>query len=172
MTDSSVYVVDANVLIEAKNRYYSFAICPGFWDAVMWHGETGAVRSVDVVRKELLAGNDQLADWVKSTAPSDAFKSTNDPDVVDWYRRIMSWAQDEPQFAAEAKDEFAQAADPWLIAYAGAKGLTLVTHESLAPNARKKVKIPNACLQFGVTWVNTFEILEELGVRFCRRPAD
>ena len=25
------YLVDANVLIEAKNRYYAFDIAPGFW---------------------------------------------------------------------------------------------------------------------------------------------
>jgi hypothetical protein len=26
------YLVDADVLIEAKDRYYAFAFCPGFWD--------------------------------------------------------------------------------------------------------------------------------------------
>ena len=26
-----MYVVDANVLIEAKNRYYAFDLAPGFW---------------------------------------------------------------------------------------------------------------------------------------------
>lgn len=25
------YLVDANVLIKAKNRYYAFDIAPGFW---------------------------------------------------------------------------------------------------------------------------------------------
>ncbi|PMD04330.1 DUF4411 family protein, partial [Brevibacterium paucivorans] len=26
-----MYLLDANVLIEAKNRYYAFDIAPGFW---------------------------------------------------------------------------------------------------------------------------------------------
>lgn len=26
-----MYLIDANVLIEAKNRYYAFDIAPGFW---------------------------------------------------------------------------------------------------------------------------------------------
>jgi len=26
-----MFLVDANVLIEAKNRYYAFDIAPGFW---------------------------------------------------------------------------------------------------------------------------------------------
>ncbi len=27
-----MYLFDANVFIEAKNRYYAFDICPGFWE--------------------------------------------------------------------------------------------------------------------------------------------
>ena len=26
------YLLDSNVFIEAKNRYYAFDICPGFWE--------------------------------------------------------------------------------------------------------------------------------------------
>ena len=26
-----MFLIDANVLIEAKNRYYAFDIAPGFW---------------------------------------------------------------------------------------------------------------------------------------------
>jgi len=82
MTSGVVYLVDANVLIEAKNRYYSFSICPGFWDALVWHAGSGSLRSVDVVKTELVGGSDDLADWVKHTAPDDAFCSTNDADAV------------------------------------------------------------------------------------------
>ncbi len=28
------YLLDANVFIDAKNRYYGFDFCPGFWDWV------------------------------------------------------------------------------------------------------------------------------------------
>lgn len=27
-----MYLLDANVFIEAKNRYYGFDLAPGFWD--------------------------------------------------------------------------------------------------------------------------------------------
>jgi len=26
------YLLDSNVFIEAKNKYYRFSLCPGFWD--------------------------------------------------------------------------------------------------------------------------------------------
>ena len=172
MTGNTVYLVDANVLIEATNRYYSFSICPGFWDTLVWHADSGAVCSVDVVKRELLGGNDDLAVWVKNVAPAAAFHSTNDADVVAWYGRIANWVQNEPQFRPEAKAEFMKAADPWLVADAGAHGMMLVTQETPEPMSRKKVKIPDVCRQFGVMWANTFEMLEDLGVAFgWRAPA-
>ena len=70
--------------------------------------------SVGVVKRELVGGNDDLADWVRNVAPADAFCSTNDADAVAWYGRIMNWVQNEPRFLQEARDEFAQSADPWL----------------------------------------------------------
>ena len=169
MTNQVEYLVDANVLIEAKNRYYSFSLCPGFWDAVVWHAESGSVRSVDVVKKELAVGTDDLAEWVRRSAPSDAFCSTDDADAVAWYGRAMNWVLGETRFTPAAKDEFAQAADPWLVAYAGARGMTLVTLETPAPLSRNKVKIPDVCHQFGIPWRNTFEMLEELRVAFTWR---
>jgi len=84
----------------------------------------------------------------------------------------MNWVLNAPRFAQAAKDEFAQAADPWLVAYAGAHGMMLVTQETPEPMSRKKVKIPDVCRQFGVRWVSTFGMLEDLGVAFgWRAPA-
>jgi len=33
--DRSVYVLDANVFIEAARRYYAFDIAPKFWDTLI-----------------------------------------------------------------------------------------------------------------------------------------
>lgn len=145
MTANTVHLVDANVLIEAKNRYYSFSICPGFWDALVWHAGSGSVCSVDVVKRELLGGNDDLAGWVKTVAPAAAFCSTNDADVVTWYRRITNWVLAEPRFTPAAKDEFANSADPWIVAYAGAHGMTLVTQETPEPHVSQEREDPG-CL--------------------------
>jgi len=166
MTTHTAYLVDANVLIEAKNRYYSFSICPGFWDALIWHAGSGSVRSVDVVKTELADGNDDLAALIKHAAPGDAFCSTNNADAVAWYGRIMNWVLAESRFTPAAKDEFAKSADPWLVAHAGAHGMTLATQETPAPMSRNNVKIPDVCRQFGVPWQNTLEMLEALGVAF------
>ena len=39
------YLVDANVLIEAKNRYYAFDITPGFWKWLNQAHTQGTVSS-------------------------------------------------------------------------------------------------------------------------------
>ena len=39
------YLVDANVLIEAKNRYYAFDIAPGFWKWLNQAHAQGTVSS-------------------------------------------------------------------------------------------------------------------------------
>ncbi len=31
------YLVDSDVLITAKNLYYAFDICPGFWKCLLHH---------------------------------------------------------------------------------------------------------------------------------------
>jgi len=78
----------------------------------------------------------------------------------------MTWVNSEPQFAPAAKAQFASVADGWVIAFAKVNGLTVVTHEEYAADVKKKVPIPNVCLEFDVDYVNTFEMLEDLKVKF------
>lgn len=172
MTADTHYVLDANVFIEAKRRYYAFDICPGFWESLVWHYGAGHVSSIDRIKQELEQGKDDLADWVSETMPDECFASTDEDDTVEWFGRAVAWVQQEVQFSSEAKAEFAQKADAWLIAHAKAKNRTIVTHEVEARDARRKVPIPNVCVEFGVTFVDSFEMLRVLEARFeWTRPA-
>ena len=65
-----------------------------------------------------------------------------------------------------AKDEFANVADGWLVAYAKTHGLILVTHEIYNPTVQRKVPMPNVCEEFDVRYVNTFEMLSNLKASF------
>ena len=64
-----IYLLDANTLIEAKNRYYQMSICPGYWDWLLRANQAGKVHSIRSVRDELQRGNDALAVWAKEHAP-------------------------------------------------------------------------------------------------------
>jgi len=160
-----VYVLDANVFIEAARRYYAFDLRTRFWDILSQHADNEVVESVDRVKKELDKEKDELTEWANSSF-SRAFRSTDKEDVIASYGKVMTWVQGQPQFSSAAKADFAEGADGWLVAYAMTKGRIVVTHEVPAPEARRKVPIPNVCQQFGVRYMDTFAMLRQLGVRF------
>lgn len=170
MISERKYALDANIFIEAKRRYYAFDLCPGFWAALIWHHEHGRIGSIDKVKKELEHGADELNTWVANTAPGSCFITTDNSDVVICFAQMVSWVQSQAQFNPEAKAEFASGTDGWLIAYAKTNGLVLVTHEILSPDARRRVPMPNVCQQFGVAYVDTFEMLRDLNTRFSWSP--
>ncbi len=166
MVSPKQFLLDANVLIEAKRRYYRFGICPGFWECLAWHNSQGTLLSLDRVKAELQRGNDDLAEWADSVVPAGFFASTRHVGVENWFGEMVAWTQKQDQFFPQAKAEYAAGADPWLSAYAKEKSLIVVTHETLAPGSRNRVKIPNVCQAFGVEWIDTFDMLEGLGTRF------
>lgn len=114
--EDSVYVLDANVLIEAKRRYYAFDLVPDFWKGLIWHANAGRIRSIDRVRKELERGSpdDELLAWANNCFRH-AFAPTNGEDVVGAYRALMKWSFEQDQFLDAAKAEFAVKADAWLL---------------------------------------------------------
>ena len=83
----------------------------------------------------------------------------------------MNWVQNNSQFLPAAKSKFAGVADGWLIAYAQAHNAVVVTHEKFDVRAKSRVFIPNVCQQFRVPYLNTYEMLRQLGVHFDLRPA-
>ncbi|MCU7870345.1 MAG: DUF4411 family protein [Candidatus Thiodiazotropha sp. (ex Lucinoma borealis)] len=162
------FIIDSDVLIRAKNSYYAFSICPGFWESIIHQFQLGRVYSLDRVRQELLTGrdDDDLVQWVHDDVPSDFFLITWDQDVVSMYTEIMLWAQQNTQFYDNAKAKFATGADGWLVAYARVYGLSVVTQEQPSPEARSIIKLPDVCDQFGVLYQDTFAMLKALGVSY------
>ncbi len=106
---------------------------------------------------------------VQKKAPDTFFKGTSDKKVIDAYAETVNWVQRQPQFTPEAKAEYATVADGWVIAYAKVNGLVVVSHEEYAPDAKRKVPVPNVCIEFKVEYCNTFEMLRGLKEQFVLR---
>lgn len=168
MSAEPIYIVDSDVLITAKNRYYAFDICPGFWDSIIAAHHDGRLRSIDPVRQEILMGrpDEDLVQWVKRDLPADFFLGTAGPDVTKAFGEVMLWVTRSPQFFDSAKASFATKADGWLVAYAMVHGVKVATNEQSNPESRREVKLGDACLQFGVKYEDTFEMLRALKVRY------
>ena len=165
MTEEPVFVLNASVFIEAARRYYAFDLAPKFWELLIEHAANGRIRSIDRIKDELERGKDQLASWSNSHF-SDNFISTDDEDIVKCYGQIITWVQAQGQFSDAAKHGFAGGADGWLVAYAKAKGCVVVTQEILSPDIKRKVPIPNVCRAFNLQFVDTFDMLRKLRVRW------
>jgi hypothetical protein len=168
VSEAPNYLIDSDVLITAKNRYFTFRICPGFWECILDSHAHGSVHSIDRVKNELLNGSpdDDLVQWVSKDVPQTFFHSCSDSKVVDAFREIMLWAQRHTRYTDAAKAKFASGADGWLVAFSRVHGTTLVTNEQPAPESKKDIKLPDICDQFDVSYVDTFAMLEFLGVQF------
>jgi len=155
-----MYVLDANILIEAKNRYYSFDIAPGFWFWLESTYKQGQTCSIEAVRDEILQGHDELAEWAR--AHPDFFKPI-DLETTRQFPVLTAWATSR-SYRPEAVAAFTQNnADYLLIAYASARNHTVVTHERSEPNSKKRILIPDACNAVGVKTVNTFQMMRATG---------
>ncbi|MGR6836697.1 DUF4411 family protein [Syntrophomonas erecta] len=108
----SIFVLDANVFIEAYKRYYSFDIAPVFWRALKQKAEAGLLVSIDRIYQEIYQydDTDQLKIWVNSEF-KDFFMSTDSEAVFDAYREVIEWAISQRQFSEAAKTEFASVAE-------------------------------------------------------------
>ncbi len=177
MTDSlpkkqPKYLLDSNVFIEANRRYYAFDLCPGFWESLSIYHSKDLICSIDRVKTiEFAKGHDDLKEWADSKISKKFFVASDGEDVQASYAEAMQWVQDQKRFYPFAKTEYAESVDGWLIAYARAKGMILVTHEEPAPESKKQVKIPDVCNAIGVQCVNTFDMLRALGTKFILKKA-
>lgn len=167
------YLIDSDVLITAKNSYYAFDLCPGFWHSLLDKHLAKQVYSLDRNRMELLQGrdDDDLVKWVKESVPSEFFLNCDQADVVTAYTEVMLWVQRNAQFYDSAKAKFAIGADGWLVAYARVNGCVVVTLEEPRPESRNQIKLPDVCIQFDVSYENAFSMLRALNVQYGYKEA-
>jgi hypothetical protein len=157
-----IYLLDANVFIQAKNLHYGLDFCPAFWQWLIDNNTNGRVFSIDKVSDEIAAGSDELTVWAKQNG-SDLFRAT-DASVATKFGTVSAWVTTQ-QYEPAAINTFLQVADFYLIAHALAGRHTVVTHEVPA-NSTKRVKIPNVCAGLNLHFMTPYEMLRIEKARF------
>lgn len=157
-----VYLLDANIFIQAKNLHYGFDFCPAFWDWIIEQNGKGRVGSIEKIGDELEAGQDELAEWAK--ARGDGFFLKPDEALLKSMPTVSTWVNGQG-YQPVAVSTFFQVADYYLIAHAHAHKCIVVTHE-IASNSVAKVKIPNACIGVKVKFMTAYEMLRHERARF------
>lgn len=156
------YCLDANVLIQAWQKYYAPKICPQYWEILNELGRQGRIFIPELVYDEIIRTEDDLSIWLKNS--SIPIQKISEP-VTLCLRAIYSNNPEHKNLVDNTKSR--SLADPWVIAHAINENATVVTkEEKVTALNSKKIKIPNVCDNMGVRWINDFEFIHELGMKF------
>lgn len=154
-------MLDANSFIQAKNLHYRMEVVPGFWEWLLKTNESVKIQSIDRVYDELTKNSnqpDELHVW--STANKGLFQTSTSIHTQQIYAEIANHIATHPVYSTTEVQRFLSGADPWLIASAKTLGGVIVTHEVIVPNTSRKVKIPNIASDFGINYMDVFDLLE------------
>ena len=156
------YCVDANVLIQAWQKYYSPKFCPSYWEILNQLGLLDRIFLPQLVYDEIARTDDDLSKWLKkSNIP--AYKI--DEQVANSLKSIYANNPLHQYLVDNTKQR--SLADPWVIAHALKENAVVVTkEEKVTAINSSKVKIPNVCENMGIRYINDFEFIEELGIKF------
>ena len=154
--------VYTTTFVERATAYDSFALGPGYWDFLVRLVDSCHAVSIKSVYDELdgASDDDPLKAWAKLNKQHFV---APDSRVVSCYQQVSAWAMRSHE--QRAVNEFLRVADSWIVAHALAYGWVVVTHEKSAPASKRRIKIPDACSEFGVECLNPFKMLEREGMR-------
>jgi hypothetical protein len=159
-----MYLLDADVMITAKNRYYGFDIVPTFWEWLASQHTKGRLFIPQKIADEVLGAGDDLSDWVRQQPPS--FRLQVESNDQQHLQTVASWAAaDSSTYAAAAVATFLNAGDYYLVSLGLSRGFTVVTNELPDPNSKKRIKIPDACRALGVPCMSPFAMLRAEGFK-------
>lgn len=157
------YLIDTNTLITAKNAYYAFDICPGFWEWVIKKNEQGVLFSVDKVQEEINKGNDELNIWVNHEVPPGFFIETvgeADDNIGIISDKLQQ--EDISHHKVSKISDFMGSADCYLVAHAINTDYEIITFEKGDSINSNKIKIPSVCKLFGIKCdTSIFKLLKE-----------
>lgn len=159
-----VYLLDANVLIDANRDYYPLDRVPEFWAWLRRMGNAGKIKIPVEVWEEVSEGTDQLASWMRLEETKDALQLQEEIAVEEVDNVVASgYAPDLTDIEIEKLGR-----DPFLIAYGlrDRLGRGIVTTETSSPSKqRANKKIPDVCSEYGIACITTFDLIRDLDFR-------
>ncbi len=156
------YCLDTNFFIEAWNKYYSPEFCKSYWDVIDNLAKEGVVFITQEVKKEIDKGDDNLKEWFRDKS---YFVRPIDQKVQLCLKELYAKDKSHQYLANNIKNR--SIADPWVIAHAMAENAIVVTKEYLSnsPNTQK-IKIPDVCKNMNIRWIDDFEFIKEVNIKF------
>lgn len=159
-----MFLLDANVFMEASRTYYSPDLAPSFWGWLAEQHLAGHIASISKVRREILDGEEgHLTEWSKILPHS--FWLSSDLIPEESLRELAAWTMHPDRaYWQAARSEFLDKADYYLVAQARGGGHVVVTREQPRPTAKKRILIPDACAAMSVGCIDPFDLYRQLGL--------
>ena len=160
--NANKYCLDANVLIQTWQKYYNPKFCLDYWNILIELGKQDRIFTPELVSEEITRTEDDLSKWLKGSKIP--IKKISEP-VTICLQRIYSTNPIHQNLVDNTKAR--SLADPWLIAHALYENATVVTkEEKITALNSSRIKIPNVCDNMGVRWINDFQLIDELEIKF------
>ncbi len=157
-----LYLLDANVLIQANKNYYPINDVPQFWDWILENARDGKVKIPKEIIDEIEPGNKKSAlySWIRSNKKIVLLDEPVDELALN---EVL-----ERGYANDLSDvEIDQLRkDPFLLAYAlsNITGRCVVTLEVSKPSKKRaNKKIPDVCKALKIYCIDPFELNRRLG---------
>lgn len=150
------YCLDTSTLVGAWVRSYPPDVFPGLWAKLEEMADGGDVISPEEVLNELEAKADDLYSWAKERStmfvPLDGEQMQATNKVLAAFPRLVGELAERNR------------ADPFVIALARVRSVTVVTEER--GGTEKRPRIPLVCSHFGVPCIGTLEFIRANGLSF------
>lgn len=162
-----LHLLDANVLITAKDSYYPVDAVPEFWEWLEYMGSCGHVKIPLEIFEEIKKGpkqpeRDLLSDWIAQAHVRGALLLDEVVDLALVQRAVNEGYA--PDLTDAEVDELGR--DPFLVAYglADPARRRIFTAEAPKPGKRRQNRrVPDVCSGLGVSWCGPFEFYRQLG---------
>jgi len=146
------YSLDTSGILDAWTRHYPPDVFPSIWDHMDKAAQSGVILVIDEVMRELEKKDDGVHKWAKARGhmivPIDVGIQKHVVDIMAKYSRLVDSKKNR------------SGCDPWVIALARDRQLTVVTGEK-ASNSLVKPKIPDVCKDLGIPCIEIIDFFRE-----------
>ncbi|KKB60964.1 DNA-binding protein [Robbsia andropogonis] len=166
-TTQRLYLLDANVLIDAHNLYYPLDMVPEFWEWLLHMASMKRVAMPLETYEEVRGGNnakkDLFNEWVSDEKVKNQLVLQEEFQSIALHKVMNAYAPDLTDSEVEQVGR-----DPFLIAYAltAPNYRVVVSNEVSKPSkTRANRKVPDVCRDVGVACCAAFSMLRTLEFR-------
>ena len=164
------YLLDSNIYINFYERYYQAKYFPTFWSKL-----PNILNEYVVIPRIVVDENYQDAEfrkWIDKNITKDLLDHKK---YAKQWSEVLQYVENCKYYKSAALIDdrgwaHEKIADPWLIAIAKERELTIVTSEVRNPNlhnpnGNRAAKIPDVCDELGVKCIDMNGFFEEINLR-------